>query len=742
MEEIVLPTIEEVIKTLPGPTLEATVSLILDAHAYAAEFHQDRRRRSGELYIEHDRAVARSVNEIGIDTGSTAAGLLHDSIQEPLLEASKSRKKIESRFGGDVIHLVEGLNRLTPYSSVDGTETADKLEKQRRAILHAVEEDIRILLIRLGDNLQDLLMARNLPAEQQLSVAREANEIYAPIANRLGIWSMKWRLEDESFRYLQPEIYKELMALIDEQRLQLESKVSERMEELRRKLAAAGIDGEVLGRSKHIYSIYRKMQRKGVPFDEIYDLRAMRVILNTTDLTQCYQVLGIVHNMWLPIPEEFDDYIANPKPNGYRSLHTAVYDQSGDILEIQIRTRAMDEEAERGIAAHWAYKEGGRPSSELTRRVAWLRRLLIDIRDEEPAETPADQRMINIDDLSKRIYVFTPKRDIIELPEGATPIDFAYQIHTEVGHRCRGAKVNGKMVPLNYELRPGDTVSIITAKRGGPSRDWMSENAGYTRSSKTRSKVRQWFRVLDREDNIYRGLDLIERELKRLKLADQITVEEMAKFFKENDIEDFLAKVGFGDIQYSQVTGAMALLKEKHQGERTEGDVAPESRPGRKSATKPLASGKGLVIQGMSDLHFRIANCCLPIPPEPIVGYVTRGRGVTVHRAGCPEFVKKITGEPERMIEVSWGKSLESEGHEIPLIATAYRRPELAEDVATLVSGRKIKLLKTKSQTDSRGITTLNLLVHVTRIDDLDWLMTKLQAMSNVLEVRRQRWLS
>lgn len=735
-----LPSLEQVLAILPQPTPKNLIKRVQDAHQFAEEMHGNNRRNSGELYIEHDRAVARAVGEIGIDINTTTAGMLHDSLVVPLLESDKATRELRERFGNDVIHILQGLNRILPYSMGHESESDTQLEKLRRAILHAIDDDIRILLVRMGDSVEDLLVANSLPDAQRLAIAREASQIYAPIANRLGIWSMKWRLEDESFRHLRPEIYDELSHQLAEQRQELDEKFNSRVRQLQSKLEEHNIKATVKGRTKHIFSIYKKMKRKGIPFEEIFDLRAMRIILEDNDITRCYQVLGVVHHMWLPIPEEFDDYIANPKPNGYQSLHTAVYDEVGDVLEVQIRTRAMDDSAERGIAAHWAYKEGGKPSSELTKRVSWLRQLLIDIRDEGDPGVPADQRMINIDDLSKRIYVFTPQRDLIELPDGGTPIDFAYQIHTEVGHRCRGAKVNGKMVPLNYQLRAGDTVSIITAKRGGPSRDWMSETAGYTKSAKTRSKVRQWFRVHDREENILRGMDLVERELKRQKMNRFLSIEDLREFFKEKSDEDLLAKVGFGDVQYSQVTGAITLLGNKHLAAEKVEEKAEEDRPPPPPRPKSRKRSNRLEIQGLSGLQHRIANCCMPIPPEKIVGFITRGRGVTVHKRDCPQFLKKISDEPERIIEVSWNRDAEDEGHEVPLQVTAYRRSALSEDIATLVSGRKITLKRNKSSTNKRGVTTVHLIVHVETSDDLEWLMGKLRTMANVMEVRRQRW--
>lgn len=742
MDKIVLPTLDQVLATIPHPAPREIQERIYKAHEFAAEHHGNRKRNSGELYIEHDRAVAHAMGLIRMDIASTTAGLLHDTLKLEDLESPRRIQQMEGLFGKSVAGLVTGIQKLDPYTTeAKVSRDQRKLEKLRRAILNVVDDDIRILLLRMADNLQDLHTADTLPRETQLAVAHEASEIYAPIANRLGIWTLKWQLEDGAFRFIEPEIYAELDARVSEHRAERDAKIKELMHRLRVELEKNNIKAQVTGRPKHIYSIHRKMQRKNVPFEEIYDLRAVRVLLEENNIGQCYQVLGIVHHMWLPIPEEFDDYIANPKPNGYRSLHTAVYDDSGQVLEVQIRTRAMDDEAERGIAAHWAYKEAGKPSQELTRRVEWLRHLLIDLRNEESEDSVAKEPMINIDDLSKRIYVFTPKRDLIELPEGGTPVDFAYRVHTQVGHRCRGAIVNGKMVPLNYQLEQGDTVHIILAKRGGPSRDWMNEKAGYVKSGRTRSKVRQWFRVHDREQNIEQGRSLIERELRQLRLSGQITIEELAQFFKLDDVDDFLARLGFGDIQFNQVTGAIALLQEKRRQEEVAEEVAQAAETPRPPTDQHTSKKgrQGIRIEGLTGLYHTMAQCCLPLPPEPIAGYVTRGHGVTIHSKFCKQFVSQALKEPGRVMSVEWGADDKAAAHDIALVVSAYRHPELAEDVATLVSGRHIKIKSTKSVTDKKGLTTLYIIVHLRDLEDLDWLMQKLRNMTQVIDVKRQR---
>jgi GTP pyrophosphokinase len=565
--------------------------------------------------------------------------------------------------------------------------------------------------------------------------------IYAPLANRLGVWQLKWQLEDLAFRYLEPQRYKEIASKLAERRPERAQKIEAAATKLTAKIREMGLNASVTGRPKHIYSIYRKMKRKDVDFDRIYDVQALRVILEPTnpeayekkstkekdevDRSLCYQVLGAVHSLWQPIPREFDDYVAAPKPNGYKSLHTAVIDKTtGQTLEVQIRTVRMHEEAEKGIAAHWAYKEGEvRVSASVQKRIHSLRELLRALHDSDEGSTGND--ILETEVLAERIYVFTPRGDVIDLPTGATPIDFAYQIHTEVGHRCRGARVNGKMVSLDYKLKSGEKVEILTANRGGPSRDWMNPSLGYTGSARTRSKIRRWFRAQEREKNIQQGQEVVERELKRLGLSETHTVADIAEALKFDEVSEFLAKVGFGDIQSKQIGGAIAAMEQ---------DLKPddELRPLLQEQPKPT---KGLTVRGLSGLHTRMGGCCNPIPPEPIIGYVTRGHGVTVHRQSCKQL-QAIT-ERERLIEVSWGS--EAETYPIPIVIKAYRRPGLIDDMVAILRGQQINVPKTKTTT-ANSIVTVYLEAEVTSLDQLNWLLKKFENLPNVIEAHRQRW--
>ncbi len=719
MTKAKLITIDDLIKRLPAQVPTEARQQIAQAYQFAADAHGDEMRVSGESYIQHDLSVASTVNQIGIDIVSTSSAMLHDSL---LPHTGVLPKTLQSRFGSEISKLVTGLDRLDPYVRLNTSANERNLELIRRAILTIIEDDLRIVLIRMADCLQDLRKASFIPEADQIQVAQEASNIYAPIANRLGIWTLKWELEDLSFRYLKPEEYKEIARYLSEKREARDRSVQAAIHQLQVEIEKSGLHASITGRPKHIYSIYRKMERKELRFEEIHDVQAVRIILDTQDKNRCYQVLGIVHNLWHPIPQEFDDYIARPKPNGYQSLHTAVIDRDGRTLEVQIRTRAMHEEAERGVAAHWVYKEGSKLNPALNRQIQMQRELLALLQEAEGQII--DQNFISLEKVSDHIYVFTPRGDVMDLPAGSTPIDFAYQIHTHVGHRCRGAKVNGKMVGLDYKLKSGDRVEIITTKTGGPSRDWMNEGLGYAGSARTRSKIRQWFREQEREQNIQQGREVVERELKRLGLANIYSVEDIAHALHYDEVDQFLAKIGFGDIQTSQIGGAIASIKQKLQ---------PDDELLPLLTTRPKA--KGLTVLGVSGLHTRMALCCNPIPPEEIVGYITRGRGVTVHRKDCSQMVN--INEPERLIEVGWGEK--AEAYPIPIVIKGYNRPGLMNDITNILKGRGIPLTKIKSSI-ANSIATVYLVAEIISLSDLEWLLRKLETLPNVTEVRRQRW--
>ena len=766
MIQAVEPVWGELFRTLSlNQANETERERLYAALQFAITAYGEECRPSGETYLEHGRNVATALSELGIeDVDTIIAALLHDTLRP---YTGVTDRDIERRFGREVSTLIKGTQTLDAYSkqasrnqpdievAVDYNLDRDTLEAIRKALLSIIEGDIRIIVIRMVDCLQDLRRASNMPRAMQREVAFEAMNIYAPLANRLGIWHLKSQLEDTAFRYLEPERYREIARRLDEKQELRALKVDRAAARLRKRLDEMGLKASVTGRPKHIYSIYRKMQRKELDFNQIYDIQALRVIIEAPnseyakqekdkpetpgekrhnakirkerdDLERdlCYQVLGAVHSLWQPIRGEFDDYIGSPKANGYKSLHTAVIDsESGQKLEVQIRTLHMHEEAERGIAAHWAYKEQDtKVSSSAQRQIQNLRELLVTLQEDEEG----GEAFVDVGKLEERIHVYTPNGQVIDLPAGSTPIDFAYQIHTELGHLCRGARINGKLVGLDYQLNSGDKVEIIKGKRGGPNRDWMNPTLGYTGSARTRSKIRQWFRQQEREQNITQGREVVQRELKRLGLTEVFTVEDIGRALKYDDIEEFLSKVGFGDIQTVKITGAIALMQQSLRTEDEE--LLPLFKP-------PSPRRKGLTVRGVEGLYTRFAGCCNPIPPDPIIGYITRGQGVTIHSLACDQL-KGIT-DRERLIEVEWGSG--DQRFPIPIVVTAYRRGSLIEDLVSTLRGQRINVPKTKLVT-SDNIMTVYLIAEVADIKQLNWLLAKLGNLPKVIKVQRQHW--
>ncbi len=747
MRTQVSSSLEMLFDVLAESINEAGKKRISDAYHFISAAHGQKSKESGELYVDHDLAVAQIMAPLDVDTDTIITCLLHDIL---LPHTDISPTDLNENFGDEITSLVMSLNTLKDYArrteypkKANGKIDKSELEVIRQAILSIIEGDIRVILIRMADCLQDLRKAADLPKHSQKEIAGEAMYIYAPLANRLGVWHLKWELEDLAFRYLDPNNYKKIAQKLTERRTERTRKIEDAARKLKTRIKEANLTADVTGRSKHIYSIYRKMKRKEQSFEQIYDIQALRVILHPIDAEKykmlnlkekadadralCYQVLGIVHGIWQPIPGEFDDYIATPKPNGYRSLHTAVIDiETGLKLEVQIRSFSMHEEAEKGVAAHWAYKEGGaRVSSSVQRRIQNLRDLLTTLQETEGDEV--GRKLLATEGLTERIFAFTPNGDVIELPQGSTPIDFAYQIHTSVGHRCRGARVNGKMVSLDYKLKSGDQVEIITAKRGRPSRDWMNAGLGYTGNARTRSKIRRWFRKQERGINIQQGREVVERELKRLGLFEKFSIEEIAKALKYDDVKEFLARVGFGDIQSAQISGALTLMEKSL--EEDDEELIPLLLPERPKS-------KGLTILGTSGLPIKMAGCCNPIPPQPIVGYITRGHGVTIHTQECLQLAA-ITDRERIITEVEWGQ--ETETFPIPIVVQAYRRANLVDDMAGILRGQGIVAPKTKTITTDSEITVY-LVAEVSSLKQLNWLLKKFESLPNVIEVRRQRW--
>ena len=742
-------TLEEILTPLAPDTPPAQRLEIERAYAFASRIHGDVVCSDGQTCLRRALGTAQIIAGLGMDGYCVAAALLHDALQP---HTEQTLAGISTAVSERTAEMVRGIDEIVTYTSNNANQvhgaSDTALENIRRALLILVRKDVHVILIHMAHYVIRMRQAAQLPEAERQSLAAETMNVYAPLANRLGVWQLKWELEDLAFRYLEPEQYHDLAQRLNSRRAERDQVVGRAIQRLEEELAQAGIKAQVTGRSKHIYSIYRKMERKQLGFEDIYDKHAIRVIVFTGHDGQraivktqrqksiqearalCYQVLGIVHGAWQFIPQEFDDYIANPKPNGYQSLHTAVIDESGHVLEVQIRTDVMHTEAERGVAAHWAYKEDNRPSQAVTRYIQSLRQTIArgGLNQEPNDDDLYDGEIVQSDLLDERIFVYTPRGDMVDLPVDTTPVDFAYAIHSEVGHRCRGAKVNGKMVSLDHRLKSGDRVEIITTKRPGPSRDWMNPNLGYTGSPRTRSKVRRWFRQQEKEQNTLQGRDIVTRELRRLGLLDNLSVDDIALALNFDDLDEFLAAVGFGDIQTVQIGGAIAKLRQK---------LKPDDELLNLLNDKPdrARTSKGLTVRGLSGLHTRMAGCCNPIPPEPIVGYITRGSGVTIHSADCKTLLS--IGEKERFIEVEWGQ--EQETYPIPIVVDSFRRNQLAEEISKILHGRNVGVTRTKSITQNNQ-TTVYLVVEVATLDQLDWTLRKLESLPTVIEVRRQRW--
>jgi GTP pyrophosphokinase len=615
---------------------------------------------------------------------------------------------------------------------VDGQLAAEKvwtLHAQRetgaaeglRRLLLAIIRDLRVVLVLLARQLARMRAAMALPEAERQPLARLTRDIHAPLANRLGIWQLKWELEDLAFRYLQPETYKRIAQLLDERRADREAFIRDSLDELGRALAAAGIHAELAGRPKHIYSIWKKMQRKALDFSDLYDIRAVRILVDT--VADCYAALGVVHTLWPHLPGEFDDYLARPKGNGYRSLHTAVIGPQGKTLEVQIRTHEMHRANELGVAAHWRYKEGGGADAEFENKIAWMRKLL-EPRAEGDGELASELQTALLED---RVYLLTPKGEVFDLPHGATVLDFAYHVHTEVGHRCRGAKVNGRIVPLTHQPSSGDRVEIITAKLAEPSRDWLSAHHGYLNTSRAREKVRAWFRRIAHDANLAAGRAIFERELKRLALPAADIARLPAHFHLKNH-DELLIALALGDVSPGQIS---RLLQEAAQPD--EPPPRPPSPPPRHASHDHGA----LRIEGVGNLLTTLARCCQPLPGDAVRGFVTKGRGVSVHRADCTSLARLARRDPDRVIEVEWGGA-GSRAYEVDVELHGYDRKGLQKDVTSVISNLGTHILASSSRMFARtGEVEMRFTLRVRDFEQLSILLGKLVALPNVVEAHR-----
>jgi GTP pyrophosphokinase len=698
------------------------VALIRHACEFGLRAHAHQMRASGEPYFHHALAVARILAELRLDHETLAAAILHDVVED----TEATLETIEAEFGASVAKLVDGVTkmRLMPdyrEHSEDQKKNLAQAESLRKMLL-AMAQDVRVVLIKLADRLHNMRTLGHLPPDKQQRIARETLDIYTPLANRLGIWQIKWELEDLSLRYLEPETYRKIAGLLDERRSDREAWINEVSMLLKRELDKVGIQVEISGRPKHIYSIWRKMQRKGVDFHHIFDVRAVRV--QTTDIAACYAVLGIVHGLWHHLPGEFDDYIARPKDNLYQSLHTAVIGPQGKALEVQIRTREMHEHAELGVAAHWRYKEGSKFDTGFDQKIAWLRRLL-EWKDEDGDAGDFIDRF-KAEVYQDRVYVLTPRGAIVDLPHGSTPLDFAYYIHTDVGHRCRGAKVNGNIVPLTTELRSGDQVEVLTAKQGVPSRDWLNAHLGYLKSSQARNKVRSWFKQQDQDKNIAAGRIALERELKRLGMTD-VNLTRLAARFRFEEVDEFTAAIGRGDLTTGQIAHAI------------QEETAPPPTTLPVTAAHPEVAQPGEVrIHGVGNLLTQMARCCKPLPPDPIIGYITRGRGVSIHRRDCPNILRTAGENRERLIEVDWSAST-TQTYPVDIQIEAFDRQGLLRDITAILANEKIDVIAVNTLSDKvEHIARMQLTLEITDISQLSRVLAKIGQLPNVIEAHRR----
>ena len=673
--------------------------------------------------------IAEILAELQLDQESIIAGIVYREVRDGHLSVDL----VKDVFGSNVTALIEGVLRMASITPVP--ETGRRVLGQStpqgdhvRKMLVAMVDDVRVALIKLAERSCAIRAVKDNDEKRQ-RVAREVHEIYAPLAHRLGIGHIKWELEDLSFRYLHPDAYKRIAKLLDERRLDRQDYIADVVATVQAELKSAGIDGEVTGRAKHIYSIWRKMQNKRIGFSQVYDIRAIRILV--PEVKDCYSVLGIVHTLWRNISKEFDDYITIPKENGYRSLHTAVIGPSGKVLEVQIRTRAMHEEAELGVCAHWRYKDtdSKKSTGSYEEKIAWLRQVL-DWHEESGGSGDISEsfgREINED----RIYVFTPKGHVLELSKGATPLDFAYHIHTEVGHSCRGAKINGRIVPLTYQLETGEQVEIITGKEFTPSRDWLRPSLAYLNTARARAKLRAWFKQQDREHNIATGRSLLEKEFKRLALTS-LDYKAVASKVHFESVDDMYAAVGSGDIGPGRVVNAAHTLVDIEPNRQIE--LSPQW-PMPKS--KPLA--KGININGVGNLLTQIAKCCQPVPGDAITGYITVGRGVSIHRQDCSQALQLQQQEPERIIEVSWGDKPE-QTYPVDILVQAYDRHGLLRDITTLLAAERVNVTAVNTQSNFEDNTaTMRLTVQIVGLKALGQLLAKLNRLPNIISVIRQR---
>lgn len=714
------------IDTIHSYLPQADCEDVTKAYHAAEEAHKEQHRVSGEPYILHPLAVAQILADMKIDTTTITAALLHDVVEDTACTLEDLRQE----FGREVAFLVDGVTKLSRLNY--RTKEDQQLNSMRKMFL-AMAKDVRVVVIKLADRLHNMRTLRYMRSDKQKRIAQETLEIFAPLAHRLGIFNIKWELEDLSFRYLEPDKYYDLVDQMKQKRHVREEIVNEAIDVLRKALDDAHIHCEINGRPKHFYSIYKKMKKDNRDLSQVYDLFAIRVIVD--DVKDCYGVLGIVHSLWKPLPYRFKDYIAMPKPNNYQSLHTTVIGTRGQPVEIQIRTWEMHHIAEYGVAAHWRYKEGNQTANKdaFDEKMGWLRNLL------EWQDTSNPQEFVNalkLDAFSDEVFVFSPRGDVIDLPQGAIPIDFAYRIHTDVGHRCVGAKINGKIVPLDYRLKNGDIVEIITSKTGKPSLDWLN----IVGSSESRSKIRNWFKKENREENIEKGLEALERECKRLN-HDWKTLNvggrlgRVAKQMNAGSEDDLAAAVGYGGFAVNTVLIKLLELQKKDLQKQEEQNTSLVMLEKLKPRKPVKHSGTGILVKGEPGLLVRLAKCCSPVPGDPIIGFITRGRGVSVHRADCPN-VTHGQSDVDRLIDVEWDYEGD-ERFEVNMEIVAYDRTGIMAEIMVALAEMKISILSINAKTSDTKNVVIHMGISIKDLAQFEFITTKIRRLKDVYAVER-----
>ncbi|HEY4542916.1 MAG TPA: bifunctional (p)ppGpp synthetase/guanosine-3',5'-bis(diphosphate) 3'-pyrophosphohydrolase [Noviherbaspirillum sp.] len=727
---------------------------VLNALAYVEPIYRSHTVATGQGTCSFSRGVAITLATLNSDADTRLAALLYEL---PVVD-SKAAQDIEARFGKGVADLVDGIRQLMRlhdqtfgYQDVGrgknaAQQAAEQLETLRKMLL-AMATDMRVVLVRLASRVTTLRYFAELKLENERTraYASETLDLYAPLANRLGIWQLKWELEDLAFRFIEPATYKRIAKMLEEKRIERESFVERAILRLKEELATAGIKAEVYGRPKHIYSIWNKMRGKSLDFSELYDVRAFRVIVD--DVKTCYTVLGLVHNLWTPIPEEFDDYISRPKPNGYQSLHTVVVGEDGRALEVQVRTQEMHRFAEYGVASHWRYKEGGSSNfatQKYDEKIAWLRQLLAW--KSEVADAVVGQEDIQREwveklqsaSLDDRIYVMTPQARVIELPNGATPIDFAYHLHTDLGHRCRGARVDGAMVPLNTPLKNGQTVEIITARGGaaaGPSRDWLTP--GYVASSRTRAKVRAWFNAIDQQETLGRGRAVLEKTLQR-EGKTAVNLEELAHRVGFAKVDELCLALGKDEFSVRAIEHALHEESAHKQGEKDAGDLAATLvAHKRRASSVEQGARSGVLVVGTEGLLTQLARCCKPAPPDDIVGFVTRGKGVSIHRANCKNLAQMRMNALERVIQTTWGEAGKDTVYPVDIFVLSSDRQGLLRDISEVFSREKINVVGVSTQS-SKGIARMAFTAEISSTAQLQKALSVIREVNGVMEVQRR----